>query len=172
MAAAFERLFSTYPQFGGRNDGAFDRIAAAKVYFEAVAIFEAGDIEQAVENFLTGAAPGHNPAFAPPAPLVGSEVRRVMNLRVESEARARRFRPALPAPDIVHTPEERERVRLKVEALKASIAERTGDDEAATEKQRRSNFAKVHERFRPDMDEDAVLERLGYTVGDADGEAA
>lgn len=87
-----------------------------RAYYDAVAPYATQDIEAAVRNFLAGTAPGHNPAWAPPAPLVGAETRRVMNLRLDSEARDRLARPRLPPPDIEHTPASKARVAALVVA--------------------------------------------------------
>lgn len=91
------------------------------MYFEAVEPYATGDILDAVENFITGRAPGVNPSFAPPAPAVASECRRVMNMRLDSERRRRA--PALPPPDIA--PEEKERVGAKFKEWAASMKSET-----------------------------------------------
>lgn len=122
IAAAFDRLFRTYQQSDRGDPRAVltERMERAKIYFEAVAPFEVQDIEKAVENFLTGNAPGHNAAFAPPAPFVAAECRRVMNQRLRHE---RLMRPALPPPaDPEITPEQRERGKGVLRDLAASLA--------------------------------------------------
>lgn len=145
-----------------------------KVYLEAIEPYEVRDINTAVTNFLTGAAPGHNPAFAPAAPQLAAECRRVLNLRLDHEQRMGLKRPRLPPPDVVRSPESQARVK--------ALAERTINDlasvlrtEDAAEARRKSDFvARVHDRFQPDMSDDAVAERLmGWRVGnDGEGEAA
>ena len=125
-----DRLFRTYESFAKGNTAAEilrDRVEKAKVYFEAVAPFQAVDIEGAVSAFLTGAAPGHNPAFAPSAPQVGAETRRQMNLRLDSEARHQR--PKLPAPEINRSPES----IARVQALVRGLADRQRTDDARRE---------------------------------------
>jgi hypothetical protein len=106
VSRAFQRLFKTYPSFQADDDD-----DAVRVYFEAVADYETQDIETAVGNFLAGRAPGHNPSFVPPAPLVGAETRRVMNLRLDRANRERSLHPRLPPPDVAKSPDSIERVR-------------------------------------------------------------
>lgn len=128
IAAAFERLFRTYGPLGQGSTAeeiTLDRIERIKVYFEAVAPYEEQDVEAAVDAFLSGSAPGVNPNFAPPAPAVGGETRRQMNLRLDKENRERRLRPALPPPDIEHTPESRARMKAILEAGLAKLHEAT-----------------------------------------------
>jgi hypothetical protein len=115
VTAAFNRLFSTYPQFGTAN---FDE--AVRAYFDAIEPYETQDILAAIRIFLTGSATGHNPAFAPSAPLVGSETRRQMNLRLDSEARSRL--PALPPPPMLRTAEQIARVDAMLAEVKANLA--------------------------------------------------
>jgi hypothetical protein len=158
-------LFSTFPPLPSDDTDA--QLAA---YSIAINGHDMRDIEGAVRNFLAGAAPGHNPAFLPSAPLLGSEVRRVMNLRLDSEARDRARRPALPPPLIEHTPESQARVKAKAAELIASLASLSRTDDAA--KIKADRWAKTNDRFHPDMDQEAMRQRLGFTVGDQDEDAA
>ena len=159
IAEALDRLFRTYQQ-ADRNadpgDLARDRMAKAKVYFEAVSLYEVVDIEQAISDFITGNVPGHNAAFAPSAPQVGSAVRRAMERRVERE---RLDRLALPPPpdDFVQDPlEVRIRNKARLDALAAELADKTRmDDAGLRDLQRRTN-----ERFDPPA----------WTVGDPDAD--
>lgn len=169
-----ERLFRTYPsQAKGANDFeiARNRIAAAEVYMRAVRPYTADDVEDAVDEFLTGAVPGHNAAFAPTAPQVGAVCRRIMERRIESLERTRRFQPRLPPPDITHTEEQRARARAKVQAFiegqaAAEVHETTEDD-----KRRRERWEKVNARFQPPMDDASIMHRLlGYSIGAPESE--
>lgn len=164
MAVAFEKLFSTYPSVG-RSDDPAERLQAAQVYFEAVLAFDVRDIETAVVNFLNGSAPGVNPSFAPPAPAVAAEVRRVMNLRLDSERR--RARPQLPPPLVERTAESRARVAQMVREAQAALTVAGEDDEEAT-RRRQSTQSRVFDRFDPPQDEAEMMSRLGYTTGDSD----
>lgn len=138
-----------------------------KVYFDAVALYHEVDVEAAVESFLSGSAPGvNNFNFAPPAPLFASECRRLMNLRLEQEARRRK--PALPPPDIVKTPESRERVRQKAQAVIAQLAELSRTDDAKKAHERKRWQDRQDARFMPPQDEKSLRERLH--IGDPDGE--
>lgn len=120
VATAFNKLFQTYPSFQ-----AAEADEALRVYFEAVEPYQTIDIEQAVKNILSGSAPGMNPNFAPPAPALAGEVRRVMNLRLDAENREKRLHPRLPSPEVVHSPESIARVKAMVANLSAKL--RTAD---------------------------------------------
>ena len=167
IATALERLFRTYQQPGAGEEALRDRIERAKVYFDAVAPYEIVDIEQAVANFLSGSAPGINPSFQPPAPAVGAECRRCMNLRLDSEHRMRQ--PALPPPDLEKSPESRARVKAKVAELISRLADDQRTEDAAAAKRRADMQKRVDERFAPDPSPGATLQRLGFEVGDRDG---
>lgn len=144
------------------------RTEKAKVYFEAVSSYSVVDIEHAVDNFLAGSAPGHNPAYPPAAPLVGAECRRVMNLRLDSEHRAR---PALPVPMVELSPEERARMAALAERTVAALRTPDRAAEVEEENRRRQGWERTHSRFQPDMSPGAVRQRLGFVVGDPDGDA-
>jgi hypothetical protein len=170
IASAFERLFRTYGPLGQGStpeEVARDRMERIKVYFDAVALYHEEDVETAVENFITGSAPGHNPSFAPPAPLVGAEVRRVMNLRLDHEARIRK--PALPPPDIEKTDESRERVRKLAAQHIDQLASTLRTDDAAKTADRKKWQDRLDQRFTPPQDESSLATRLGFTAGDRDG---
>jgi hypothetical protein len=125
------------------------------------------DIEAGVNSLIKGTAPGVNPNFLPPPAALGAEVRRQNHLRAEAEDRARRLRPALPPPMVVHSPESRAKIKEMVDGVKARAAE-TAEHEAEA-RRKAQNWAKVNARFAPDMDEDAMTKRLGFTVGDQVG---
>jgi hypothetical protein len=159
IAEALDRLFRTYQQ-ADRNadpgDLARERMAKAKVYFEAVSIYEVADIEQAITDFITGNVPGHNAAFAPSAPQVGSAVRRAMERRVERERLDRLALPPPPDDFVQDPPEVRAKNRALMDQLAASLASQMDMDRAPLrDLQRRTN-----ERFDPPA----------YSVGDPDAE--
>lgn len=150
---------------------------AMRVYFEAVSEYETQDIEAAVGNFLGGTAPGHNPAFAPPAPLVGAETRRVMNLRLDRANREKTLRPRLPPPDVKRDPASMARVAALMAQTVENLAAEKRTEDAAADKRRSEMFAKTNARFAPDMSPEAVRARLNpnkpfYGVGNDDGEVA
>jgi len=175
IAEAFDLLFRTYQQgdhSADPGDLARERLAKAKVYFEAVAIYEAQDVEAAVADFLSGSVPGHNPAFVPTAPQVGSATRRAMERRTERLAREKALRPRLPPPDVEKTPESRARVKAMIDQMQASFADAHRTEDAAAAKRKYDRMVGANARFLDERDEDAMRERLGYSVGDRDGEAA
>jgi hypothetical protein len=154
IAAAFDKLFRTYPQFAQGNTAGEvlrDRVEKAKVYFDAVAQYDERDVEAAVEAFLSGSAPGVNPNFAPPAPAVGAECRRQMNLRLD---RDRDIRPKLPPPDIERSPEAQARVRALVEKTVHGLRTSDADDPQARHKRQ---MDKTNAYFDAER---------GYSIGD------
>ncbi|MFD1945053.1 hypothetical protein [Paradevosia shaoguanensis] len=175
IADAFDRLFRTYQQgdhSADPGDLARERLAKAKVYFEAVSIYEAEDVEAAVSDFLSGSVPGHNAAYVPTAPQVGSATRRAMERRTDRLAREKALHPRLPPPDVPKTPESRARVKAMVDGLVESFAEQHRTEDAAAAKRKHDQMVKANARFLDESDENAMRERLGYSVGDRDGEAA
>jgi hypothetical protein len=148
---ALEALFRTYPGFK-----ADDLAAMVKTYLHAVSIYETRDVIQGISDFITGNVPGHNPAFAPSAPQVGSAVRRAMERRVEAE-RLDRLQLPPPSDDFQQDPPEvRAKNKARLDALAASLASSMDMDRAPLrDLQRRTN-----ERFDPPA----------YSVGDPDAE--
>jgi hypothetical protein len=144
-------LFRTYPGFKADDLG-----ATIKTYLHAVSIYETRDVIQGISDFITGNVPGHNPAFAPSAPQVGSAVRRAMERRVEAE-RLDRLQLPPPADDFVQDPPDvRAKNRAMLDALASSLASSMDMDRAPLrDLQRRTN-----ERFDPPA----------YTVGDDDAD--
>lgn len=132
-----------------------DRIERIKVYFEAVSLYDERDVEAAVDAFLSGTAPGVNPTFAPPAPAVGAECRRQLNLRLDRE---RDRRPRLPAPDIERSVESQARVRELMEQTTRGL--RTVESEDPAERHR-ARLQRTNERFDRER---------GYGVGDPEGD--
>jgi len=168
VAEAFGRLFQTYPQFQAAESD-----KAMRAYFEAVEPYETRDIEAAIHSFITGSAPGHNAAYAPNAPQVGSETRRLMNLRLDREARERLAQPRLPPPDIEHSPESQARVKEMVAGVVANLKSVTADEDEATAKRRAEMWDRTNRAFRPELSDREVGRRLGFSVGDPeDHEAA
>lgn len=163
IAAALERLFRTYPQSdrGDALDVALDRLERAKVYLEAVDQFDIADIEAATKAFITGNAPGVNPAFIPPAPQVAAEVRRQMNLRLDSERRRKPYTPELPPPR--PTAESRARVKALIDNAVVEIAAKAADTTTPESQEgRKAIFERTNERLDAER---------GFEVGDPEGAA-
>lgn len=177
ISVAFAQLFRTYPSFQASTDEDADE--TLRVYFEAVEPYRTEDIEAAVRNFVTGTVPGANPAFAPPAPQVAAECRRVMNLRLDSERRIRR--PALPPPDIERPPEARERVKALMQSALDELAGADLTPADAERTKRAKERAEAETRWlrdRGDLVEvrgvshpvSSSLLQQYYSVGDEDGD--
>lgn len=152
---ALEALFRTYPGF--RAD---DLTATVKTYLHAVSIYETRDVIKGISDFITGNVPGHNPAFAPSAPQVGSAVRQAMDRRLDSERRTQMGRPRLPPPDIEKSPESRARIKAKVDALVANLTFACEAEMTDSAMLRRA--AERHDAY--------FAPTLRYSVGDPDAE--
>lgn len=128
-----------------------------KTYLHAVSIYETRDVIQGISDFITGNVPGHNPAFAPSAPQVGSAVRRAMERRVESERLSRLSLPA-PRDDFEQDPPEvRAKNRARLDALAASLSSEMEMD--------RAPLRRLQERTNARFDRGTR-----FTVGDPDAE--
>lgn len=124
-------------------------------YIFAVDDYHAADVEAAVEALIKGTAPGVNPSFLPPPPVVGAECRRQMNLRLDRE---RDRRPKLPPPDVERTPESQARVRELVERTVRGLRTADADDPQA---RHRRQIEKANAYFDAER---------GYSVGDMDAQ--
>ncbi len=171
IAAALEALFRTYQQSdrGDEETVARDRIERARVYFEAVAPYGVADIEAGSRSLLSGSAPGVNPNFLPPAPVVAAECRRQMNLRLDRENREKKLRPALPPPDIERTPEQRERARQLVARAVAGLTSKTAAEDAEQARRRQQLWDRTNSTFEPTMADQEIERRLGWRTGDPEG---
>lgn len=152
-------LFSTYPPLPGDARSQMEAIGVA------LRSYDQRDVEAALDAFMSGQAPGHNPAFAPSAPMLAVEAKRQQNIRLEREERTRRYeQPQLGAPLIVHSPDERARVKAKIEAfLAGQVQGGTAESEAKAAK---ALLDATNARFYPDMDPNAVKRRLKIGIGD------
>jgi len=152
-------LFSTYPPLPGDARSQMEAIGLA------LRAYDQRDVDAALDAFMSGQAPGHNPAFAPSAPMLAVEAKRQQNIRLESEERTRRYeQPQLAAPLVIHSPDERARVKAKIdEFLAGQVQEGTSESEAKAAK---ALFDATNARFYPDMDPNAVKRRLKIGIGD------
>lgn len=158
------RILALWP-----SQAADDGDELLRAYLLAADDYPTDDVTAAVDTLVKGIAPGVNPSFRPKPSEFGAECRRQLNLRLDQENRARRLRPALPAPLIEHSPED----RAKVAELVQGLVERTAEQKRIeTETSPKSNiWAKTNARFMPDLTDEAVQKRLGFTAGDPDAEA-
>lgn len=135
-------------------------------YLLAADDYPADDVEAAVVALIKGEAHGVNPGFLPPPAVLGAECRRQMILRIDQEKR--RARPALPPPGIQHDADSQARVRALVGGFVAGVADHMRSGEATTAKRRADGWGNVNVRFMPEMDDEEMARRLGFTVGDPD----
>ena len=144
------------------------RIEEAKVYMEAVAEYQAQDVEEAVRMFLTGRVPGFSGAFRPPAPQVGGVTRRAMDDRLDREYRDRLSTPALPPPDVHKDDASRARVAAMVAGLVKNMSQSSLTPDAAAAHRAKEREEAMRERFTPGPVSPELEKLLGYTAqGDA-----
>lgn len=146
-----------------------------KTYLHAVSPYETRDVIQGISDFITGSVTGHNPAFAPSAPLVGSVVRRAMLARLERDRLSKLALPAPVAPRHEPTDEEKARVRAKLDEFNAQRAQEEAPMADDLAKRKAEFAARSAAYFAPDMSPEAVAARLHvgvrYSVGDPDAES-
>lgn len=161
-----DRLISAFRTAGNADDPE----QALRNYLLAVEVWELEDVTAAVNAFIAGNVPGVHRGFMPTSAELGGECRRQLGLRMESTHRERMRRPQLPPPDIEKSPESRARVKAQVAQLISKLADDHRTEDAAAAK-RKADMQKRHdERFAPDPSSGATLQRLGFDVGDHDGE--
>lgn len=140
-----------------------------KTYLHAVSIYETCDVIKGISDFITGSVPGHNPAYAPSAPQVGSAVRRAMERRLEAE-RLNKLALPPPADDFVQDPPEvRARNKARLTQLIADIGKTIRTDDAEGARLKADLDERTRQRFAPSMDKRDMVQRLGiqsYFVGD------
>lgn len=158
-------LFSTFPASGGDNE------AQVAAYALALDGHDMRDIETAFRKLIRGEYDWHNRAFAPSSAILGSAVIQERDARLLSEKRAQLRYPALPPPDVVKTPEQRARALAMVNQFVAQQSELIEGETSEQTKRRQERYARVNARFKPDLSEAAVMERLlGYSTGSPESE--
>lgn len=158
-----QRLLSAFPPQPG------DPEQVLRNYVFAVDEWQADHVEAAVDLYLCGKVPGFDGRFAPTPPMLATGCR----IAAEAAARSRYLdslsTPRLPSPQIVHSPEERARVRELVQGFVAAGEAHKAATEATKEHIERWN--RVHARFDPPQDDQSLMERLlGYSVGSPESE--
>ena len=151
-------LFSTFPQQSG------DLAAQVEAHAMALDGHDLRDIKAAVERFIRGSVSDHNPNFAPSAPLLGKVVRQCMNDRLDHE---RRTNP----PRMI---EHHEVEKSLPESGRAAFVKRELARAGVMLPDKRSPDAMKPFKYGrdPDMSAEAVSRRLGYSVGDPEGDEA
>lgn len=160
------RILALWP-----SQAADDGDELVRGYLLATEDYPACDVEAAVDMLVKGIAPGVNPSFRPKPSELGSESHRQNHVRCDREARDKRLRPALPPPDIEHTPESRARMKAILEAGLAKLHEATAPEDKAAAERSKAQLDKVNAMFQPDMSEAAMRKRLGFSVGDPEDAA-
>jgi len=162
-----DRLLSAFPSAASAN---VDPEQHLRNYLEAVEDYHADDVEAAVTAFIKGRVPAFDGRWAPTAPMLATACHRAAEDRARTAYLDGLTKPRLPAPQIEHTPESRARIQAMAKQAAEAIASVTAPDDAERERELAASWQRTHQRFAPDMSEDAMRERLGFTVGDPDGD--
>jgi hypothetical protein len=122
-----QRLFATCPLPSSTSEPD----EALRVYLEICDGYSTNDIEFAVKRFLTGSVPGHNVSFAPTAPMMATELRRIDDENRKSVLTISQAREQIAQRDAAErfnsskTKESRERVAAMVAGAVKSMASAT-----------------------------------------------
>jgi hypothetical protein len=158
-----------------------DRLAlVTHGYLTAIDGFDANLIEAGVDLVLRGGLPGHDMSFAPTAPQFATACR----MAAERASRQRYLNgltaPRLPPPEIVKTPEQRERAREMVQGFVASQSPEHAEPQVA--EQRRRDMIAKHDSFFADefvpteggvgRISKTLAKKLGYSVGSPESDDA
>lgn len=177
QTALISLLLGSFPNFAS-GDGE----AALGAYALVLRQADERDHEPGVMILINGEYPGHDGRFAPTAPQLASAIRMARDKRLERERIGRIHQPALPAPDVEHSPESQAKVRAMMAEAVAKLGAGMRTDDAAVELAKRQAKEKLvkHDAF---FAEDYVatdggvgrisksLARIiGYEVGDEDGD--
>lgn len=158
-------LFASFPASGGDSE------AQLAAYALALDAHDMRNIETAVRKLVRGEYDWHNRAFAPSSAVLGAAVIQERDARLVSERRSQLRQPALPPPDVVKTPEQRARALRLMQEFVETQAAIEASNAADTYQARRERFQRANARFKPDMSDQAVMERLlGYSTGSPESE--
>lgn len=127
QTALISLLLGSFPTFQS-GDGE----AALAAYEVVISQADERDVHPGVMAIINGEFVGHDGRFAPTAPQLAGAIRAARDKRLESESRTRRFLAPPQEPEI--SPEERERVNVKFDALVANIAHDRAADDAERDK--------------------------------------
>lgn len=168
-------LFSTFPAPpGAATPDGFQR--AMEAYAVALDDYDAGDVQEGLRRIIAGEWPEHDGRYAPTAPQIARAVKQAAADRGQSDQRQ-----ASVVQQLTHrerdeefqaskTPESRARVKAMADKLIADLAQQSLTDDAKAAHRKREAWAKVNARFAP-KDEAEHIRRLGYSVGDPDGDS-
>ena len=157
-----QRLLSAFPPVNG------DPALVLHNYLMAVEDWAADFVEDGVTLIVKGKLPGHDGRFVPTPPMVATACSIVAEQASRQRYLDRLSQPALPAPDIEKTPEQRTRAKAKVAEFVASVSP---DPDEATIAVRNARWAKVNAHFDPPQDDESLTDRLhlkrgtSYSVG-------
>jgi hypothetical protein len=167
LMQTMEVLFATFPPLSGAEtpEGARN---AMRAYLLALDGYQFADVQEGVKLIVSGRFPEHDGKYTPTAPQLARAVRHAASLRADSERRSQK--PALPPPDIVHSPESLARVKAMAAEAIADLAASMRTEDAKRDTERKQFMARVNQRFAPDQSEEALRARLGFTSGDPEGD--
>ncbi len=168
--ALIDLLFSTYPAF---QSG--DARTALTAYDITLAGLPEQDISSGLKLFLQGMVDEHNKSFAPPAPLVGTVIRNIRDGRLHRE---KWNTEAIAQIEARQQPKEHDEPTRKVFVQRMFDGAVVLESEAALtpeaiakKKAAAAAYLEAHDKtFDIERSPEATARRLGYTVGDPDGD--
>lgn len=163
---AINKLFSAFPPLPAEDGD--ERL---RRYLEVAGEFREDVLAAGVELCVRGKLPGHDGRFVPTPPMLATACRLAADNLARQRYVAQFSAPKLPPPEIVKTPEQRARALAMVNQFVAQQSEMIESETSEQAKRRHERYAKVNSRFKPDLSEAAVMERLlGYSTGSPESE--
>ncbi|MDB6035989.1 MAG: hypothetical protein JWM16_6327 [Verrucomicrobiales bacterium] len=156
-------LLGSFPTFQS-GDGA----AALGAYEWVFSQADERDLQPGIAILVNGQYPGHDGRFAPTAPQLATAIRMARDKRLNGE-RLNQLRLAPPPVEEI-SEEEQARVKAGFDQLVKDLSAKLQTDDAAADVRRKALFDRTNARFAPDMSPEAQRKRLGFDVGDPEGQ--
>lgn len=159
------RLLASFPATqSGSSDDVIDG------YLLGTASLPAAFLAVAAQRFLEGSVAGQHMVYPPSPAQLATEARVHWHRALDA---GREVRRGLQPPDKQDIPEdERERVKAGFNKLIEDLSAKIVTDDAGDARRRKAIFDRTNARFYPDMSPAVVRKRLGFSVGDPDGDEA
>jgi len=141
-----------------------------RAFLVAVDAYTPADVGEGVRRLIAGEIAEHDGKYCPTPPQLARAARKALDDRLDAEHRANPIR-SLPPADIVHSPAERARVAAMADVLVRRNAEQLRTEDAEKDRRMRELTARTNARFMPDMSPVAMKRRLGFAVGDPEGDS-
>lgn len=168
-----QRLLAAFP-----STSQADPALVLHNFLTAVDDWSADYVEDAVSAFIKGQVPGFDGRFAPTPAMLGAQCRVASDMEARRRYLDRLATPALPPPDIKHSPEEQARARAKVAEFIAAQGPSISE-QRELDSERRASMAKHDSFFAADFIpteggvgriSKSLAKLLGYSIGAPESE--